>query len=229
MPGFHAPTVLAGFKIAEEMMQDTLRIVPYCPEHENVWSPRLVTILIEVGSQLDSLWKSQYPITGQQDITDHFQTFGKDVAGAWVVFWGEEGTRLHPFAEWDGLPGYTAADYRTIGWWKTHTEVKHERLANRKLATMKTAALALVGLFVAIVRCLDCADAIAQEKWIPASGYGVTPAELLGPDSPILGIVAESKLISFATGIGRGKGSSVSVKHSYKFQKWCIDNRVRHT
>jgi len=49
-------SVLSWYVEAEDMLQDVLRYVPYCSEHKSVWSPKLVTILHEVCSQLDSLW-----------------------------------------------------------------------------------------------------------------------------------------------------------------------------
>ena len=49
-------SVLSWYVDAEDMLQDVLRYVPYCLEHKSVWSPKLVTILHEVCSQLDSLW-----------------------------------------------------------------------------------------------------------------------------------------------------------------------------
>jgi hypothetical protein len=109
-------SVIAGFDLAEGMLEDVLRTVPYCPEHENVWSPKLVTALLETGSQLDSLWKTRQEHRGesQVDIKDHFEDFGEDVAKRWLIFWGEDAERVQPFGEWAGLPAYSKRDYRPL-------------------------------------------------------------------------------------------------------------------
>ena len=56
-PSFPGETVISSFTQLEGMFQEVLGHIPYVPEHEDVWSPSLVTILLEACSQLDSLWK----------------------------------------------------------------------------------------------------------------------------------------------------------------------------
>ena len=44
---FPGETVISSFSHVELMFDDVLRHIPYVSEHENVWSPRLVTVLIK--------------------------------------------------------------------------------------------------------------------------------------------------------------------------------------
>jgi len=50
----NAPTleVVKNFSECDRMLEEILRVVPYCPEHHNVWSQRLVTVLLESCTQL---------------------------------------------------------------------------------------------------------------------------------------------------------------------------------
>ena len=50
-------SVIIWFESAEQMLMAILDVIPYEAVHENVWSPRLVTVLLETCSQLDSLLK----------------------------------------------------------------------------------------------------------------------------------------------------------------------------
>jgi hypothetical protein len=221
--------VIASFDQTEAMLHDVLRVVPYCPEHENVWSPQLVTILLDTCSQLDSLWKSQSATGSRPDITDYFQMFGGEVAKRWLVVWGEEGQRLQPFAEWDGVPGYTRAAYTPLPWWKAYNDVKHDRLANRKEATLGRTVFALAALLVAIVRCPDCAEGVAQAEWVPemkASGF--PPREFLAGGRFTNNTVAETKLFSYP--ISSGTGWSLGVvrpRTSTRFLHWMDENGIQ--
>jgi hypothetical protein len=79
---FPGETVISSFRHIELMFEDVLGNIPYVPEHENVWSPSLVTILLETCSLLDSLWKYRvtntpdaiFPPSGQ-NLNSSFQDF----------------------------------------------------------------------------------------------------------------------------------------------------------
>jgi hypothetical protein len=221
-------TVIVSFKLIEAMLGEVLEVVPYCQDHKNVWSPRLATILLEAGNLLDSLWKWE-TCTGKSgpgkknpNIKDHFKRFGAKLAKRWVVFWGEEGERIQPFAAWDGTPVY-----QDLPWWKDHNAVKHERLTDKKLATLGNAVQALAGLFVAIFNCPSCWDAIWQEDWIDAGcRWSYPPNHLLGDATPLADIAAESRLFSYPVQSGSRRQLSANrpPSGSYRFAHWCERN-----
>ena len=100
---FPGETVISSFNQLELMFSEFLRHIPYVLEHENVWSPGLVTILMEACSQLDSLWKYKVtnspnrilPPSGQNlNITHYFENFGQDVAPEWAVLWAKRASGL---------------------------------------------------------------------------------------------------------------------------------------
>ena len=97
---FPGETVISSFSQVELMFDDVLRHIPYVSEHKDVWSPSLVTVLMEACSQLDSLWKYKVtnspnailPPSGENlNITYYFQNFGQSLASEWAVLWRKRG------------------------------------------------------------------------------------------------------------------------------------------
>ena len=137
---FSAKTVINSFLLTERELSEVLDVIPFCEEHENVWSPALATVIIDAGSQLDSLWRgacredSPGGVNGKAvddlTITEYFVQYGPSVAKMWAVLWGHDATRLGPFQPWEGV-----TEYQSLGWWKSYNLIKHDRLENRKLAT----------------------------------------------------------------------------------------------
>lgn len=212
---FAGNSVVNWYINAENMLDDVLRIIPYCDEHKSVWSPKLVTILQETCSQLDSLWfyeakKSPYVKEDRLDIKHYFEYFGEHIAPKWVVFWGEEPKQIQPFEPWAGL---ASAAYKkdkwnksfALDWWEAYQKVKHNRLTNQRQATLRRVVEVLAALFLAILHCEDCRDAIAQTGWLStAQRWDPFPMHaFLGEDSPSTKdeyIAAESKLFSYPVG-----------------------------
>lgn len=232
---FPAFTVVSSFRLAEQMLSDMLQVVPYSKEHEHVWSPQLATVLLEACSQLDSLWKARSGrASARLDIRDYFAMFGGDVAERWLVFWGETGVRVQPFAAWSVTPNHSKDKFTPLDWWQAYNDLKHSRLANRKRATLRHAAHAVAGLFVAIVRCPECASAVAHEGWIPSPGrLGMDAEYLLSDDANLSGVVAETTLLSYPLRLewkpGRPRLVQTSVRGgSYRFQTWCAENGLGH-
>jgi hypothetical protein len=121
--------VVNWFTDAERNLYEFLGFVPYCDEHKNVWSPRLVTIFLDVCSQLDSLWSwemeknNKKPIYGENPyIVDYFVQFGSDITSKWAVFWGESGEKVQSFSPWLSL---SASDFNKATW-ESRTDLKLE-------------------------------------------------------------------------------------------------------
>ena len=213
------------------MFEDVLGHIPYVPEHENVWSPSLVTILLEACSQLDSFWKYRVnntpnpilPPSGQNiNITQYFQNFGQSLAPEWAVLWAQEGRRMEPFTAWSN-PSNARLD-----WWLAYNAVKHDRLTNRKQATMKNAAQALAGLFINIVTYPPALSDMARAGWVKKSVKPTSGRLLEGQPAELR--FAESHLMSYLIEVDR-KGYSGTRKQdagtygSYRFYLWIRDNQ----
>jgi hypothetical protein len=101
-------------------------------------------------------------------------------------------------------------------------------LANRKEATLKHAVFALASLLVAIVRCPDCAEGVAQAEWVrDMRELGSEPRRFLA-SSPVVNAVAETRLFSYP--LNAGTGFSVSViepRASFRFIRWLEEKGPR--
>ncbi len=231
---FPANSVISTYITTENMLVDVLRVIPYCDAHESVWSPVLVTILLETCSQLDSLWKyeakqSAFVTKGKLDVRDYFSYFGEYMAPKWVVFYGEEPRRLQPFDTWGNVASYNPSDYPGLDWWTAYNNVKHDRLKNRPEATLRHSTNALAGLFVAILRFELCRTAIAQAGWLLGDGHNLQA--WLWEDSPSTKsqhITAESKLFTYPIGWSKEKITRTAKWDgtcSLRFRDW-FDQRT---
>ncbi len=216
---FPGQSVVNAYLRIEGMLSDVLRIVPYCTTHETVWSDALVPVLLESCSLLDSLWKYE---AGQSScvtktrftMVDYFTYFGQYMQPQWLVFWAEKPEVLEPFLGWSKSGNYQPDDYSELAWWKVYNDVKHDRLLNRTSATLAASVRALAGLFLAVLRCEFCRDAIGQTDWL--SSLHANPVAFLGEDSGLANddwVVAESKLFSCAVGWTRKP-----VPHNWTWQ-----------
>jgi len=53
-----AATAVEGLLTAESKLAEALRFVPYCDQHRDVWSSHFAEVILEAGSQVDSVWKA---------------------------------------------------------------------------------------------------------------------------------------------------------------------------
>ena len=224
-----ANSVINSYISTENMLVDVLRVIPYCDTHESVWSPVLVTTLLETCSQLDSLWKyeakqSTFVTKKKLNIKDYFAYFGEYVAPRWLVFYGEESIKLQPFDTWNNVASYQSNVYPGLDWWAAYNKVKHDRLINQSEATLKNSTRALAGLFVAILGIESCRNAIAQADWLMGDGYNLQA--WLGEDSPSTKsqyITAESKLFTYPVGWSKEKittKTNWNGTSSLRFRDW---------
>jgi hypothetical protein len=216
------------------MLEEVLRIVPFCPEHGGMWSPRLATVLLEAGSQIDSLWRFEAtenslpkrivpngPI--DWNITDFFSFFGSSLAVKWVVFFGGERSQLvSPFTNWQGQ-----ANYKPLDWWKAYTALKHDRLANHTRATLAAAVEAVAGLFLAIARSGYCDEYLMQAGWVTCSTYGHDDDDKLDDFPAANQAVIETRLFSYPVGLWQGTQYVSSYwsdrNASERFRLWFAD------
>ena len=212
---FPSNSVLDWYTEAEKMLADFLEYVPYCDAHKAVWSPKLVVVLQETCSQLDSLWRWEaINIHGKNDgvdIADYFEIYGTKMALRWVIFWADESEKIQPYSEWQGT------QYCPLDWWKEgYNKVKHNRLENRTCATLKRTVESLAGLFLAIIRCESCWDVLWEKHWMSwddSAGMPFEPLDCLREDFEkiedkgrcnVSRMVIECRLFSYGVGIPTG-------------------------
>ncbi len=207
-PDMDLRSVIVWFGATEQMLIDVLDVIPFEESLERVWSPRLVTVLLEACSQLDSLLKQQLRkslnISGKNvDIVNYFIHFGQHLSEKWVLFWGLSAKKIEPFLAWRGLTRYERESYNghSLGWWRAYTDVKHNRIEHRQKATLRHSVEALGALFLAILYCEICRDTLAASGWVRSKFPNAKACldDHLKP-YPDTRIVVESKLFSYPVG-----------------------------
>ena len=207
-------TVLNTYLRIKESLHRVLQIVPYCDNHKGVWSDYLVTVILEACSLLDSLWRTQSwqsscvqksKKRNNLNMFDYFTYYGEYMEPRWIVFWAEKPIMKYPFKGWSKTGKYKSKDDQGIlDWWTAYNNLKHDRLENRPEATLHRSVRAVSALFLAILRCEDCRQAIAQAGWLSCQFR--KPETWLGEDSPSCKdryIAAETKLFSYAVSWGK--------------------------
>ena len=140
----------------ERQFIDFTKYVPYLDGNENVYSFRLVNLILAIGAHVDSVFKemfrcsdfsTKYPDIlkkindGKATITD-YREIEKEyyISKRKVVFKRlPERETIFPFQQF----GTKSPD-----WWSAYNKIKHEFSQNFKMATLKTARDALACAFL---------------------------------------------------------------------------------
>lgn len=233
---FPERTVVTSFLLCEETLTGVLRIVPWCEEHEHVWSPVLTTVIMEACTQLDSLWRytawlsrcvgAKKKERNDLGIPDYFRYFAKEsltpLGDRWVVFWGPDPAQIRPFQAWAG-----ATTYAKLEWWDAYTSLKHDRLKHQKEGTLSAAVNATAGLFLGILSCGHCGNAVQAAGWLSArDSISHNPKASLGEDSSSVKdgyVLAETGLFSYPVGWCRAEvkeNDDWCGNASFRFKQW---------
>jgi hypothetical protein len=108
---------------------------------------------------------------------------------------------LTPFSAWVAL--LSGSGYQPATWWRIHTDLKHDRIANLKKATLEVAIDSLCGLHLIVASLPDFAEAILRRGWVPGNKFSpsLTIKLLQGkPEAQSISQLVESKLFIIARG-----------------------------
>ena len=194
-----------------------LDYVPCTHEHRGVWSPKLANLLLNIGSLIDSIFRSylesptlnsannideirndqrKQKINGFQKVYDAVHSFSNR-----DVYLLSTGEKFIPWSNWqrpDTPPS----------WWTAYNKVKHDRFRNRTKATLENTLNALSGLLLICVLLKEFRPYLVDIGIIKGTGlYEVLVKHLLEQNEPINEeahpIIAKSKLFGY---IFRSKG-----------------------
>ncbi|GAB7015894.1 hypothetical protein [Methanogenium cariaci] len=146
------------YQLLENEFLNYLRYVPLTPTHYDVWSYQLGSMLLDIGSIVDSFLKSS--ITSSEfnsipniskyrqkkqdkklNMNDYREVYDKFyVLSSKYVYNLKNNEKIYPFKDWNLG--------KSPEWWKDHTDVKHDRFQNKEKATLKSTFHALGGLFL---------------------------------------------------------------------------------
>lgn len=225
---FPSSSVINWYIEAEKMLIEVLNFLPYCNEHKKVWSPKFITILNESCSLLDSLWRYEVnPTCNKLTIKDYCTYFRDRMRPKWLIFWGVRAEKIQPFKSW-----CAKKPAESLKWWQTYQDIKHNRIENYNKATLENTVNALAALFLSILRCDKCNDALEQTNWISHSDTCHNAITCLSDAYDCKNsskfrnhdcVAAETKLFSYAVGWSYGHKPNriwLGIDTSFRFRNW---------
>lgn len=164
----------------ESRIRLILEIIPFTNPEElkKIVTPRLVPILVESASIIDSLFRTLFPKKAERpnnktitkkgaNIYDYFRILEKDLqlsrTSSLVLM--SPPFILAPFQNWsDSTPN-------PLKWWTAYNRLKHDRVKWSKEATLLNTLNALCGLQQLMTKISDILRYSLRFKWIDLAGY----------------------------------------------------------
>lgn len=158
LPELSAPDfAMSAYEELERQTLDFMDSVPFVRANQGVVSPRLIPILMEACSLVDSILRHH---------VDEERASLKDLAAANARLGLSETASvllvsplqiLRPFRGWTTSPPE---------WWLAYNKVKHDRLRNFDAATYPVAVSALVALHQVITRTRMFSNHLVKREWV---------------------------------------------------------------
>jgi hypothetical protein len=177
MDDFDKDQVLQWYGWLEDELLDIFKYIPPTEQNLETFSPRLASLIIESCGLLDSVLRQ---VSGEVSIVDGKRVHRHDldirdyarlyadryqIPSAKSILLITPPRYISPFEEWTTL--ITGGDYKPVGWWRTHTELKHDRIANLKNARLKCAIESLCGLHLIVSTLPEFGRTVLARGWIP--------------------------------------------------------------
>lgn len=226
----YGATAIEGLLTAEAMLQESLKYVPYCAEHRNVWSPHFTRVILEAASQVDSIWKATAGSSQKLTLKDHYDRYGHMVGKQHVIFFGaNEPVTVTPFSQW------SEERFSAPPWWDAYNKLKHDRFANQTDGTLDHAVHAVGALLLAIIYSGSCDLAlISRELLDPSSSnpWAFTQSGLLRDITFDCRAKIETQLYAHPLGIFGVDDCNLSVywqSRSNRFNAWWALNGKQYS
>jgi len=162
--------VIQSFNNIEKSILDFLKILPYSNNNLKAWSPALAPVILDCGSLIDSIFRSLAPprktVRGRIwrrkdfDINDFRQLYSRkhNLINLRTLLYVSPPKLLNPFGEW--------SNSRSPYWWKDYNKIKHDRIANVRLATLGTAIEIASALFEVISQDPRMVEILSRYDWL---------------------------------------------------------------
>ena len=198
----------SSYTSVEDDFIDYLNYVPWTHGHKKVWSPKLANLLLNIGSLIDSIFRSYLDsptvdlvedidkIRGKRNpnINDFQKVYEKvySFSNREVYLLSTEG-KITPLSNWK--------NQKSPDWWTAYNQVKHNRFENKTEATLEKTLYALSGLFLVCVLLKEFRPNLVDIEIIKGGSFDKDHLELvLREDEPIdevEPIIAKSKLFKY--------------------------------
>lgn len=121
------------------------RYITIEPDNYHTYSVMLQKFILEVGSEIDNVMKELCDLVGKENITiseyyEPITTEFPNLTNQEIVINGYE---IKPFDGWNA-----SQPSKSLKFWNKYNSIKHNRITNKKEASLETAIMALGGLFI---------------------------------------------------------------------------------
>lgn len=137
------------FLAIEKDLENISKYIEFCDDNLKTYSIALTHILLSASSEVDVVMKQLCALVDESNKTKNIDQYRMVIKDKLPIFIYEEvkisrfGTVLKP---WDNWLGDVNPD-----WWKSHTDVKHQRNDYFKEANLKNTLNAVGGLLISII------------------------------------------------------------------------------
>ena len=149
------------FKDLETAFINYIEYVPLRKEHDKVYSPKLLQLILQIGSSIDTLFKNMVAcddldsMNSIQDLREKVERNSAGISDFRKIFnsFYELSSQeiqirqdLHIYGSINPFEDFSLE--RSPYWWKAYTAVKHDWHKNIKKANLKNTVSSLAGLFL---------------------------------------------------------------------------------
>ncbi len=180
MNDFEKDQVIQWYEWLEEHLLEIMKTLPPAPKNLKSYSPRLASLIIDACGLLDSVLRqiTPDPVRVDGEIKKRNNLDIKDYATLYSAEFNLPKLKsillIHPpkyrcpFERWSDIS--SSGKYKPLPWWRIHTNLKHDRIANIKKARLDVAIDALCALHQVIAVVHDLRSAVFGRGWINIAG-----------------------------------------------------------
>ena len=196
---------LQWYEWLEEQLIDIMRLIPSTPENFIAYSPRIAGLIVDACGLLDSILRQvsldpslvdgKAKARDDLNISDYAKLYAAkfELPTLVSILRISPPTYLNPFKDWTAL--VCGGTYQPLLWWTTHTNLKHDWIANLKKGCLKTAIECLCALQQIISVLPDLGTIVLRRGWVP--GKKSSPQiviEILESKNQSQALLVETKL-----------------------------------
>lgn len=177
MDDFDKDLILQWYEDLEDRLLNIMRYLPPAPENLNSYSPHLASLIMDACGLLDSILRQITPdpvtIDGKSVSRKELNIvhYGKlyaakfELPGMKSIMLISPPKYHCPFTPWASL--VSGGPYEPLPWWTTHTDLKHDRVANLQKARLAVAMESLCALHQVIAMVPDVGRMVLKRGWVP--------------------------------------------------------------
>lgn len=136
------------YMLIEKEFIKTSLYVSLDTDNFNTYSPIYLKLILEIGSEIDNVFKEICGLSGITRIDDYAKIILAKFPAITTqsVSVKDSSIIVRPFNGWN-----TTQSSKSLPFWEKYNNVKHERIANYKDASLSTSICALGGLFILLM------------------------------------------------------------------------------